>query len=1020
MFVKFVTAAAFVLICLFPVIGQEDGGTEAERLVAKAKALVKERKAASLREAVTVYEQAIPLLKEQGLRKEEADALNGIGYIYRRLSEFEKAIPYLEKSSTINKEIGNTNGEITALLNMGQALRYLGRIEEAVSRINQGLALSRESGNKEKEAAALNGLGIIRFNTGEIRKALDHLGAAAAIFEETGKELPQATLLNNIGIINRLYGYRDNAIESYQKALKIFRAKKHKAGEADILLNLAAIYSDEFRISQALDQFEVALSIFRESGDRQRQAVVLNNIGVLYNRLGDYPKSLDYYGQSAELAEKIGNKRQLSTALQNLGIVHGNLGDSDKAIVRLESALGISRELKDAQKEGRVLSSIGVIHGKNGNRELAKSFFEQALEIHRRIGDRIAEAGTLFELGQLLHAMNQSDMALRNFNSALFISRGLRSPGEDAKILLGIARVERDSGNINAARTAIEEAIEKIESLRTGLPGLDLRSAFFSQGRDVYDFYIDLLSDADGRTSVEKNIRKAFEISERSRARSLLESLLESRADIRGGVDPELLKRMRSLQHQLNARERHRLNLIRRNTPAEKLEPVERDIRALLTQYQQVRTLIRTKSPGYAALVQPEPLGLTEIQQSILDSDTVLLEYSLGEKNSHLWIVTTDSIESVRLPNRLEVEKAVRRFIVALNARNIITEGESLSQRSNRIRAADREFVEANKSLSKVVLPFDPKRFSGKRLAIVPDGALQYVPFAALTTGPSKTRETGPQFLIETNEIVTLPSASTLAVLRGAEVNRDSSGKNSVAVLADPVFSADDVRVKARLAKKSVESKKEDTQSLRIEDDTLPPQLRSGFSRLRFSRREANEISSLLPDNEKFVALDFAASVDSINSEKFRQARIIHLATHGIIRSELPELSGIVLSLVDENGAVRDGFLRLHDIYNMRLGADLVVLSACDTALGKEIRGEGIVGLTRGFMYAGASGVVASLWKVDDRATAELMKRFYRNLLTEGLRPADALRRAQISMIRETTTRNPYFWAAFTIQGDWK
>jgi CHAT domain-containing protein len=192
------------------------------------------------------------------------------------------------------------------------------------------------------------------------------------------------------------------------------------------------------------------------------------------------------------------------------------------------------------------------------------------------------------------------------------------------------------------------------------------------------------------------------------------------------------------------------------------------------------------------------------------------------------------------------------------------------------------------------------------------------------------------------------------------------------------------------------------------------------FVRLRFSRQEADEITRLAAGGENLKALDFTASRPTVTRPETGQYRFVHFATHGLINSQHPELSGIVLSLVDEQGRSQNGFLRLYDIYNLRLGADLVVLSACQTALGKEIKGAGLVGLTRGFMYAGAPRVVASLWQIDDRPTAELMKRFYQGMLAARFRPAAALKAAQVSMWKEKRWQTPYHWAAFTFQGEWK
>jgi CHAT domain-containing protein len=254
------------------------------------------------------------------------------------------------------------------------------------------------------------------------------------------------------------------------------------------------------------------------------------------------------------------------------------------------------------------------------------------------------------------------------------------------------------------------------------------------------------------------------------------------------------------------------------------------------------------------------------------------------------------------------------------------------------------------------------------------------------------------------HEIVTAPSASVVAVLRQETAGRKPAGK-TLAVLADPVFNADDARI-APPDKTAVRSGSE----LGAQD----------FVRLRFSRTEAEEITRLAGSGATLTALDFEASRDTAMKPDLGEYRIVHFATHSLLNNEHPELSGVVLSLVDHRGRAQNGFLRLYDIYNLRLGAELVVLSACQTALGEEIKGEGLIGLTRGFLYAGAPRVVATLWEIDDRTTAEAMKRFYQGMLGRGERPAEALRAAQIALWKTKGWDAPYYWAAFTLEGEWR
>ncbi len=315
-----------------------------------------------------------------------------------------------------------------------------------------------------------------------------------------------------------------------------------------------------------------------------------------------------------------------------------------------------------------------------------------------------------------------------------------------------------------------------------------------------------------------------------------------------------------------------------------------------------------------------------------------------------------------------------------------------------------------------------------KRLLIVADGALQYIPFAALPV-PTDASNAAQTPLIVAHEIVSLPSASTLAVLRREAGERKGATK-TLAVLADPVFERTDERFKTGAGRPAVNTNAPaapvgESRGLGLiaakaaqESGVATTDLR--IKRLPATRREADAISALAPPAARLEALDFAANRAAATNPALADYRFVHFATHGLLDSQHPELSGILLSMFDEQGTPQDGFLRAHEVFNLKLNADVVVLSACQTGLGKEVKGEGLVGLTRGFMYAGAPRVVVSLWSVNDAATAELMTRFYRGMLGDKLRPAQALQAAQVSMLNDKRFAAPFYWAAFTLQGEWR
>jgi CHAT domain-containing protein len=286
---------------------------------------------------------------------------------------------------------------------------------------------------------------------------------------------------------------------------------------------------------------------------------------------------------------------------------------------------------------------------------------------------------------------------------------------------------------------------------------------------------------------------------------------------------------------------------------------------------------------------------------------------------------------------------------------------------------------------------------------------LQYLPFAALPE-PGKHAP-----LMMDHEVVTAPSASILAVLRQETAGRELAGK-TLFIVADPVYSADDSRVGQHPVGSAGYRKPAAAGTIGSGAEPGTDE----FARLRFSRAEAEQIANLIPAAGTVKAFDFDANRNAVLNTNLAGFRILHFATHGRLDDERPELSGIVLSLVDRAGRRQNGFLRLYDIYNLHLNADLVVLSACQTALGQEIKGEGLIGLTRGFFYAGAPRVLASLWKIDDRTTSAFMKPFYEAMFVRHETPAAALRSAQIAIWKTKGWDAPYYWAAFILQGEWR
>ena len=542
-----------------------------------------------------------------------------------------------------------------------------------------------------------------------------------------------------------------------------------------------------------------------------------------------------------------------------------------------------------------------------------------------------------------------------------------------------------------------EQALAAYESVRASVTSPALKASFANSVHSTQELDIDILMRLHAEHPELGYAARAFRASENSRAQSVIDLLRETGTEIRRGVDEDLLVRERHLESLIARRAEEQTRLMRRAHEETESAALVRQLDSLTNELELVRGRIRETSPQYAALRQPTALDLDEIQRQVLDDQTLLLEYSLGEEKSYLWAVTPSTMECFDLPPRKQIEAALRRVRDRTIARNVTVPGESPQAQANRILAADAGYMAAAKAASEMLLGPVAQSLPNKRLLIVGDGALLYLSFAALLDPQSANQ---PLPLVMNHEIVNTPSASLVSLLR-QERNRTPADR-TLAILADPVFTANDPRIASP--------------STRGDSDGSP----RTFVRLRFSRQEANAIAAMAPAKGTLKALDFDASRETVLKPGFGSYRIVHFATHSLLNDTHPELSGVVLSLVDRSGKPRNGFLRLYDIYNLRLGSNLVVLSACQTAIGHETTGEGLNGLTRGFFYAGATSVVASLWAVDDRTTAELMTRFYDGILRHNEPASAALRAAQIDLWKLKGWSAPYYWAAFTIQGEWR
>lgn len=913
-----------------------------------------------------------------------------------------RAASELESALTSWDEVGDPEGHLGLVAGKAETLHWLGMVrtdlgmrEPARESFLAALEARRRLEDPGSVADTQYRLADLERRDGQYWSAQSRLRESLEIYRRLGEREPLALIHMSLGLVNRRLSRLPETLEHYEAALALFREVGWPDYERSALKNLGVAYQvlggDTPR---AREYFTAAL---RKSVDLRKpgegpsatEAGIYNDVGWGLKQEGDDRGALEQLERAEEIARSVGDARRLATVLDNLARVYLGLGDLERA--RQLSVETLDSTTDEGQRAGRLIS-LGMIERRR---------FES---LESPEPSAAAEAAAL--AGQ--HLAAALDLAR---------SQGVRRLWAGA--LYEQARLAAARGELQEALAKTDEAIRLIEAVRASVGTTQLRALYLGQQRDVYELQVELL--ARSATTDPGALARAFAAHERARSRVTLEGLAESRQRRLDAVDPELLDLRRRLAEELD-----RLDLARRARRPNAGEVTEQ-ILDLERQLEEVERRIDRALPEIDRRMIAEPLELAEVQNEVLDDDTLLLEFALGTERGFLFAVSQGSLSVHELPPRAEIDDG------AVEVYRALTRGEG--------EGAAAELEAAAVALSEMLLAPVASQLDRFRLVVAPEGALHYVPFAVLPA-PG-----GGRPLVLDHEISYLPSASFLGVSRGRARQARPAARH-LTLVADPVFSRHDERLTGDAASPSPDLTGEIARS--FEDVGL-----RRLDRLKGTRQEARAIEcqylsarGLVPSGtacpeldgevadhplscrtlaaeECLVALDFAASRELLASAELGRYRILHFATHGVVNERHPGLSGLVLSLVDPRARPVDGFLRLHDVEQLDLSAELVVLSGCRTALGRQVRGEGLLSLTRGFLATGAQRVMASLWPVEDRSTAALMARFYRGLYADGLAPPAALRAAQLALLQgdgsaEEHWRSPYYWAPFVLIGEWR
>lgn len=936
-------------------------------------------------------------------------------------------------------------------------------------------ALSSSAGNfppvvaPQSDPASALSSGRKLLKQGHADQALSYLQNARSLYTQANNQRGIAAARDALGDLYMVQGQYQVALDHYQKAYEAFAAASNKDQKTQDTAKAVA--------SQAGSTTKAATETAASTADNGFNAnLMLAKIGDTNYRLGDLAKANKaYLSMTVKKPEsaKSGFGRWAGEAAL------GSLLSKENAPVggSASSVMGLL-ETKKQMDQYRVAIvymtyelGTGRIAFKNNELELAREHFQKALDagsgslaIIAKLGQtRRFRTAARTGLGDVALEQRRYKEAAELFEKA---EKGAKDDGRldlmwpaqrgRGRSLWLQASQEKESKAVKTredALAAYREALATIEKIRAGsLRADESRSIFFATTKDVYDEAVSAFTDMALRNSTAGELSglaltyaaDALRISEESRARSLLDMLAEVNAQIEEGVPSALLK-----QKQDNLDRQHEIAALLTGVSLssdqnEKPSDLEKKLDDLQKKFDEIENRIITESPQYAALTATKPLSLADIQQKVLDDNTVLLEYSLASEASYLFAVSRTGISIFKLPAKAELTRLATdlraQLVPPKHQRRLVGIDVAEEQRGLGLVREPAEnldpFVTASHALYKAAVEPAAKVIDVKRMLIVADGALNYVPFEALVKTPGGTDYPSLAFLVKWNEIVYSPSASVIAAIR-AGGGSTVKGSSSILVVADPIFNADDSRLKGIQVAQSKEGERGLGLALEsaVKDVTGGADASSASSgglrlaRVPGTRTEAEAIAKIAQaggsKHDVWMGLD--ASEENITGRDVTNYRVVHIATHGFLNVERPQFSGVVLSLV--GNTTSDGFLRTDEIFNLKMGSPLVMLSACETGLGKEKRGEGVIGLTRAFMYAGAPTVGVSLWPVNDHSTAELMTDFYRRYLGTGaaapapatpVSASAAMREAQILMIGSKKYSAPFYWAPFVLLGEWK
>ncbi len=907
--------------------------------------------------------------------------------------EFEQASVALLKALSISRQLNFSYGKSKCLLRLAINKWDLGHIAESFEYFNEARTAFKNANDRRAEEYCLKCLKIIQlYNQGKATRdtnanylSLEKYEQAIFLGRETGFPDYELKCLRQMGKTYWQMGRLNLFLESNKKGLEISNRINHKIEKGRCLNNIGVYYQKQNDYSIALIYYENALSFIKAMDDQPTEAECLSNIGILYRDLGNLTKAQQYLSSALELDKKVGDIDSISKDMDNIGSVYLRRGIDGQNTHDLLQALGMFRSclsLRGIEKTNSLikitaLNNIGIIQSELKDYPNARNNFSSAMKI-------VEKGNYLNEKCQIINNIaasfvyeNKIDDAIEYYSKAVEIGSEHSLENILMESCLGLGQCYEIKGEYSSSISFYKRSIEAMENVWDRIPSEFFKIGFARNKMHAYQRIIKMLVSLHSANPRMTSLEEIFNFVERAKARAFLESIRETLEVGNRGITASFNERQREISKNISLLYR---KMISHNLPVESKQQTNIELEREEEKYIRLDSEKKTEARNMRLKISKEICSISQIQNQIIDDQTVMLEYFIEEKESYLIIITRKTAKLCVLAGRDDLEKSLRAYI------------KIFSFRSNDNRVG----IEAAKRIGKELIPLEKGGLlkDAKALIVIPDGILHYLPFETLRASIGH----GSGYLVEKLVISYCPSASSLFVLK--QQKKRNERQRALLAIGGPNYGIPPTS-EHEITKKDVLSQLYNEQGFR-------------FSSLPFSKREVLEIGKLFAKSDRTILVGEKASEEAIKNLPLIEYRLIHFACHGFLDERIPLRSALVLSLNAQQED--DGYLQMREIYGLTMNADLVVLSACQTGNGILERAEGPMGLARAFFCAGARSVIASLWSINDKTTVFFMKEFYRNLV-DGYATGKALQLTKIRMLNSAWS-HPFYWAGFILNGD--